>query len=207
MTDDIPLIPPLARLSGLRHAPALRPLARTCRRRANRTTRARRSRCRRSTSISWGATKPARSTKYTRPGGLPQGRRGAFRCVVARQHRRSRRTRRVDRAAARRKLAEISPIEHAAMWIGAYGFRHCADVPGAWSSTNASSWRRVRRNGWPQVRQRRAQLAWRHSCTRPRSRSGPCQRQSPRMRITRRAEQIEPFYVMEVLESGVRPRP
>ena len=28
-----------------------------------------------------------------------------------------------------RKLAEISPIEHAAMWIGAYEFRHCADVP------------------------------------------------------------------------------
>jgi len=28
-----------------------------------------------------------------------------------------------------RKLAEISPIEHAAMWIGVYEFRHCADVP------------------------------------------------------------------------------
>lgn len=28
-----------------------------------------------------------------------------------------------------RKLAEISPIEHATMWIGVYEFRHCADVP------------------------------------------------------------------------------
>ena len=28
-----------------------------------------------------------------------------------------------------RKLAELSPIEHAVMWIGAYEFRHCADVP------------------------------------------------------------------------------
>ncbi|MBS0342239.1 MAG: transcription antitermination factor NusB [Proteobacteria bacterium] len=28
-----------------------------------------------------------------------------------------------------RKLAEISPIEHAAMWIGVYEFRHCPDVP------------------------------------------------------------------------------
>lgn len=28
-----------------------------------------------------------------------------------------------------RKLAEISPIEHAVMWIGAYEFLHCADVP------------------------------------------------------------------------------
>ncbi len=28
-----------------------------------------------------------------------------------------------------RKLAEISPIEHATLWIGAYEFRHCADVP------------------------------------------------------------------------------
>ena len=28
-----------------------------------------------------------------------------------------------------RKLAEISPVEHATMWIGAYEFRHCADVP------------------------------------------------------------------------------
>ena len=28
-----------------------------------------------------------------------------------------------------RKLAEISPIEHAVMWIGAYEFRHCLDVP------------------------------------------------------------------------------
>ena len=28
-----------------------------------------------------------------------------------------------------RKLAEISPIEHAAMWIGAYEFLHAPDVP------------------------------------------------------------------------------
>lgn len=28
-----------------------------------------------------------------------------------------------------RKLAEISPIEHAVMWIGAYEFLHAADVP------------------------------------------------------------------------------
>jgi N utilization substance protein B len=28
-----------------------------------------------------------------------------------------------------RKLAEISPIEHAVMWIGAWEFRHAADVP------------------------------------------------------------------------------
>jgi transcription antitermination protein NusB len=28
-----------------------------------------------------------------------------------------------------RKLAEISPVEHAVMWIGAYEFEHCSDVP------------------------------------------------------------------------------
>ena len=28
-----------------------------------------------------------------------------------------------------RKMQEISPIEHGVMWIGAYEFRHCADVP------------------------------------------------------------------------------
>ena len=28
-----------------------------------------------------------------------------------------------------RKLEEISPIEHAIMWIGAYEFQHAADVP------------------------------------------------------------------------------
>jgi N utilization substance protein B len=28
-----------------------------------------------------------------------------------------------------RKLGEISPIEHAVMWIGAYEFLHCPDVP------------------------------------------------------------------------------
>lgn len=28
-----------------------------------------------------------------------------------------------------RKMAEISPIEHAAMWIGVYEFQHCKDVP------------------------------------------------------------------------------
>ncbi len=28
-----------------------------------------------------------------------------------------------------RKLAEISPVEHAVMWIGAYEFKHCLDVP------------------------------------------------------------------------------
>ena len=28
-----------------------------------------------------------------------------------------------------RKLAELSPIEHAIMWMGAYEFKHCLDVP------------------------------------------------------------------------------
>jgi N utilization substance protein B len=28
-----------------------------------------------------------------------------------------------------RKMEEISPIEHAVMWIGAYELQHCADVP------------------------------------------------------------------------------
>ena len=28
-----------------------------------------------------------------------------------------------------RKLAEISPVEHAAMWIGVYEMQHCPDVP------------------------------------------------------------------------------
>jgi N utilization substance protein B len=28
-----------------------------------------------------------------------------------------------------RPLAEISPIEHAVMWLGTYEFRHCPDVP------------------------------------------------------------------------------
>ena len=28
-----------------------------------------------------------------------------------------------------RKVAELSPIEHAIMWMGAYEFMHCADVP------------------------------------------------------------------------------
>jgi len=28
-----------------------------------------------------------------------------------------------------RPLAEISPIEHACMWIGVYEFAHCPDVP------------------------------------------------------------------------------
>lgn len=28
-----------------------------------------------------------------------------------------------------RKMSDISPIEHAAMWIGAFEFQHCQDVP------------------------------------------------------------------------------
>ncbi len=28
-----------------------------------------------------------------------------------------------------RKLAEISPVEHAVLWIGAYELQHCPDVP------------------------------------------------------------------------------
>jgi len=28
-----------------------------------------------------------------------------------------------------RPLAEISPVEHAALWIGAYELQHCMDVP------------------------------------------------------------------------------
>ena len=28
-----------------------------------------------------------------------------------------------------RKLDEISPIEHAVMWMGVYEFQHCMDVP------------------------------------------------------------------------------
>jgi N utilization substance protein B len=28
-----------------------------------------------------------------------------------------------------RKMAEISPVEHAVLWIGVYEFKHCLDVP------------------------------------------------------------------------------
>ena len=28
-----------------------------------------------------------------------------------------------------RQMVEISPVEHAVLWIGAYEFRHCPDVP------------------------------------------------------------------------------
>jgi N utilization substance protein B len=28
-----------------------------------------------------------------------------------------------------RKMAEISPVEHAVLWIGTYEFKHCLDVP------------------------------------------------------------------------------
>ena len=28
-----------------------------------------------------------------------------------------------------RKMAEISPIEHAVLWIGAYEMQHCIDIP------------------------------------------------------------------------------
>jgi N utilization substance protein B len=28
-----------------------------------------------------------------------------------------------------RKMAEISPVEHAVLWIGAYELQHCLDVP------------------------------------------------------------------------------
>ena len=28
-----------------------------------------------------------------------------------------------------RQMAEISPVEHAVLWIGVYEFRHCPDVP------------------------------------------------------------------------------
>ncbi len=28
-----------------------------------------------------------------------------------------------------RRMAEISPVEHAVLWIGAYEFKHCLDVP------------------------------------------------------------------------------
>lgn len=28
-----------------------------------------------------------------------------------------------------RKMAEISPVEHAVMWLGCYEFKHCLDVP------------------------------------------------------------------------------
>jgi N utilization substance protein B len=28
-----------------------------------------------------------------------------------------------------RKMAEISPIEHAVLWIGAYEMQHCLDIP------------------------------------------------------------------------------
>jgi N utilization substance protein B len=28
-----------------------------------------------------------------------------------------------------RRFAEISPVEHSILWIGAYEFKHCLDVP------------------------------------------------------------------------------
>ena len=40
-----------------------------------------------------------------------------------------------------RKFSEISPIEHAVMWIGVYEFRHCLDVPWRVRPTKAATQR------------------------------------------------------------------
>ena len=45
-------------------------------------------------------------------------------CITTAQHMDELITPQLDR-----KMAEISPIEHAVMWIGVYEFQHCQDVP------------------------------------------------------------------------------
>jgi hypothetical protein len=54
-------------------------------------------------------------------------------------------------------MAEISPVEHGVMWIGAYELQPLPGRALARGSTSASNWPRVRRHRWPQVREWRAE--------------------------------------------------
>ena len=87
-----------------------------------------------------------------------------------------------------RKLAEISPIEHAVMWIGAYEFLHCAGralARGAQRMHRAGQG--VRRHRRPQVRQRRAQRPGAAAARRPKWRRDRATGQGALMRISQRA--------------------
>jgi transcription termination factor NusB len=65
-----------------------------------------------------------------------------------------------------RKLAEISPIEHASMWIGVYEFSTAWTCPGAWCSTNASSWPRSLAAPTATSTSMPCSTAWRPACVR-----------------------------------------
>jgi transcription termination factor NusB len=105
-----------------------------------------------------------------------------------------------------RKLEEISPIEHAVMWIGAYEFCHCLDVPWRvvlnecielakeFGGTDGHKYVNAVLNGLaPSLRA--AEVAADRAASAPRMKD-------PRMKISARAQRIEPFYVMEVAKAA-----
>ena len=100
-------------------------------------------------------------------------------------------------------MAEISPIEHGVMWIGAYEFQHCLDVP--WRVALNECIELAKEfggtDGHKYVNGVLNGLA--AAAARGRGRSRPPERQSPPMKISQRApERIEPFYVMEVAKAA-----
>jgi transcription antitermination factor NusB len=138
---------------------------------------------------------------HARPGRLPQGRLGALRRPAARLHREAAELDALILPLLDRKLAEISPIEHAVMWIGAYEFQHALDVPWRvvlnecielakeFGGTDGHKYVNAVLNGLaPQLR--------------------PAEVDADRAAGRRadedlaRAERIEPFYVMEVAKAA-----
>ena len=115
--------------------------------------------------------------------------------------------RRADRAAARpQDRARSRRSSTRVMWIGAYEFMHCLDVPVAGgASTRHRAGQGVRRHRRPQVRQRRARQGRRR--LRPAEVEAAARAREARAMRTRRAARAHrAFYVMEVRQGGAAAR-
>ena len=113
-----------------------------------------------------------------------------------------------------RKATELSPIEHAVLWIGAYEMRHCLDVPWrvvlnecielakAFGGTDGHKYvnGRAERAGAAVARSRSRARQCGSAPAQGSARAGRGRVVS--VRLAARAERIEPFYVMEVAKAA-----
>jgi hypothetical protein len=106
-----------------------------------------------------------------------------------------------------RKMEEISPIEHAVMWIGAYEFQHCLDVP--WRVVLNECIELAKEFGGTDGHKyvNACSTAWRPGCAPPKWRPTASTAGKPADRKPAHADlgtrpAHRPFYVMEVAKAA-----
>jgi 6,7-dimethyl-8-ribityllumazine synthase len=137
-----------------------------------------------------------------------QGRRGALRRAAARLHRAADELDALIRPCSTASWPRSRPSSAPACG-SAYEFQHCPDVPWRVVLNEASSWPRTLAAPTATSTSTACSTAWRPSCVRPRwaptapGRAPPGIRATTRiMRVSARAQRIEPFYVMEMAKTA-----